>query len=247
MERTARLTRNRTGHTRPERNFAMKDFANSAAASELTMTKKLSNDDAPALTVTITYPEFSEIPETAKKRLNRFYRQAAFEYMHRCEKDLFPEAAQYVNEAAENGMSYRPWNAVMTSSVTFNSGGVLSARRDIAETIPGGRVMRLRFGDTWDLNTGFPLAADAFYPKRAKVKKQLRAFTVDSAEKLLSPGGGRLKQSVKRLIRKNFDIENFHLGGGGLEIFYQDDAIEQAEGGAAFVLPWGESGPFLPA
>ena len=125
--------------------------------NQKTIAKHLPGKDSPALTADITYPELSEIPGKAGKRLSRFYRRAVSQYTLRCEKDLLPEAAEHVNRAVEEGRPYQPWNAVMKITAEYEEDGRhIKIRREIEETAPRGGVTRLVFYDVWDANSGLP-------------------------------------------------------------------------------------------
>ena len=127
----------------------------------------------PVLTARIALPE-PVGPETRlKRRIRRYYRTQCRAYLRYCGRQLFPMAAAAYRAALASSAPLPCFHAELTYHVTCHEGGFWSLYTQSQEPDDGGRTLLRRWGDTWDLRTGYPAALPSFFPPHSGWKKQL--------------------------------------------------------------------------
>lgn len=177
----------------------------------------------PAAEIHISRPEFTGGPSAARlHRLNRFYEHDAEKLTRYVKKRLFPAAVSALEESVSLSRPFYPWSISMDYKITLNNGALLSLYRDI--TVQTDRKYRARLGETWDIMTGWPVFLSDFFPRRQSCKKQLIRYILNSLPR--EPGElSFYKAGYKKLIRQNFNKENFYLKGDTLVIYYQPGVL----------------------
>ena len=131
------------------------------------------------------------------------------------------------------------FRAELTYHVTCHEGGFWSLYTQSQEPDDGGRTLLRRWGDTWDLRTGYPAALPSFFPPHSGWKKQLLHLAAGEIRQQEAAGHARYLPGWQRKLRRNFNARNFYLTPEGLVFFYPMYAIAPAmEGIPAFTVPW---------
>jgi hypothetical protein len=134
------------------------------------------------LTYTIQYPQFeSAIFRRAIPGINRFCANKATDFRRRYERELFRQAAESYEYAAEQGYPFHPYEAMLVYVVTYNQTCALSVYFDQYEYTGGAHGMTIRSSRSWDLQTGRPYALRNFF-RRVQLQKA-RAELDQSADR----------------------------------------------------------------
>lgn len=214
----------------------------SATVTEGKIEREIMHNDVVLIEVSIKYPIISGVPASVQKRINNYYTYVANKLLNHCEKTLYKFALDAYN-AMSAGI---PFSVTMTYEITKNAGGVLSLFSDVYEYMGGAHGNTTRYGDTWSLRNGYPIAISSLFPKKAKYKKMIIAFVIQQAEDNLQHGGDIYYADFRPLIQKKYSEDNFYLTEDGLAIFYQQyDIAPYVAGIIVFVMPYDEeNGPF---
>lgn len=203
-------------------------------------------DDVPVLTATLSLPRPVGEDSRSIRRLDRYYQLHARAYLRYCDRWLFPQAAEAYRLALESSAPLPQDFANLAYRVTCNAGGVLSLYTESRETC-GGRMERRRHGDTWDLLSGYPMPLSACFPRKALWRKALLAWTEEEVQQQERAGVAKYHEGWRRLMRRNFNPENFYLTETALYWFWQMYTIApSAEGIPVFSMPYGENDCFFP-
>lgn len=80
---------------------------------------------------------------------------------------LLPQAAEEYRAALEASTPLPQFQATLNYRVTYNEGGLWSLYTQSREVTLPGRTLMQRWGDTWDLRTGYPVSMGEFFPRAA--------------------------------------------------------------------------------
>lgn len=203
-------------------------------------------DSLSVLTADLSLPRPVDRKSRAGKRLERFYQLQCRAYLRYCERFIFPYAAQLCRQALETAQALPVCTASLRYRVTRNEGGIVSLytqSREVCGTPP----YLQRHGDTWNLETGYPIPISACFPRRAPVKKLLCAAAAEQIARQEAAGISRYHENWRKDLRRSFNPQNYYLTGEGLTFFWQMHAIAPAsEGVPTFFLSFGEQGCQLP-
>lgn len=203
-------------------------------------------DDIPVLTASLALPRPVPVSGGVARRIDRYYQLYCRSYFRYCEHWLFPKAAEDYRAALQGSAPLPQYSAALSYRVTYNENGLWSLYTDSRECC-GGHAELLRRGDTWDLNSGYPLPLSAFFPRHAAWKKKLCACAEAEITRQTAAGLACYHEGWRRELKHSFNSENFYLTPQGLAFFYQMYAIAPAvEGVPVFCLPFGENGCRLP-
>ena len=151
----------------------MKSAADSLETETFTAEREWVVDGIPVLTARIALPE-PVGPETRlKRRIRRYYRTQCRAYLRYCGRQLFPMAAAAYRAALASSAPLPCFHAELTYHVTCQEGGFWSLYTQSQEPDSGGRTLLRRWGDTWDLRTGYPAALPSFFPLHSGWKRKL--------------------------------------------------------------------------
>ena len=217
----------------------MKSAADSLETETFTAEREWVVEGIPVLTARIALPE-PVGPETRlKRRIRRYYRTQCRAYLRYCGRQLFPMAATAYHAALASSAPLPCFRAELTYHVTCHEGGFWSLYTQSQEPDDGGRTLLRRWGDTWDLRTGYPAALPSFFPPHSGWKKQLLHLAAGEIRQQEAAGYARYLPGWQRKLRRNFNARNFYLTPEGLVFFYPMYAIAPAmEGIPAFTVPW---------
>lgn len=202
-------------------------------------------EGVPVLRASIRLPKPSEGQRNRVcRRIRRYYNTQGRAYLRRCETWLLPAAQTAYRTALETSAPLPCFQAELDYHITRNQDGLWSLYTQAREHIGTGPVQLLRWGDTWDLSTGYPIPLSRFFPKGTPWKKQILSVAAASIEKQESAGVARYRDSWRKDLRRRFNARNFYLTKEGLSIFYRMYTIgPAAEGIPVFSLPYAQDGP----
>lgn len=193
----------------------------------------------PVLTARITLPQPTETVTRLTRRIRRYYRTQARAYLRYCERQLFPMAATAYRTARENSTPLPDLTAELICCVTCNEGGFWSLYTQSREPSEDGRMMVRRWGDTWDLRTGYPVPLSHFFAAHSGWKRRLLALAAKEIQRQEDGGCAQYLPGWRRRLRRYFNTMNFYLTPEGLAFFYPMYAIAPAvEGIPVFLCPW---------
>lgn len=182
--------------------------------------------------------ELPEIPKEGRSRkVSAYYRRMGNEWTLRWEGELFQRAVSALVAARERSKPFEPWNAELSSTVTYYNESLWSLHVSVTETTHTERPYRYLQGDTWNLRTGAPLTLASFFEDcpgwRREMFEEIKRQTqerIRSKESLLDPDAG------ERLERE-FDPSRFYLTEEGLMVFYPMETLgSSGEGFPSFLL-----------
>ena len=217
----------------------MKSAADSLETEAFTAEREWVVEGIPVLTARIALPE-PVGPETRlKRRIRRYYRTQCRAYLRYCGRQLFPMAAAAYHAALASSAPLPCFRAELTYHVTCHEGGFWSLYTQSQEPDDGGRTLLRRWGDTWDLRTGYPAPISAFFPPRSGWRKTLLTLAAEEIRRQEAAGHAQYFPNWRRMLRRHFNPRSFYLTDSGLALFYPMYAIAPAmEGIPVFTLPW---------
>ena len=181
------------------------------------------------------------------RRIERFYQLQSRSYLRYCENWLAPRAAAACRQALADSAPLPQYTARLTHQITCNGHGILSLYTDSHE-FTGGRPLILRRGDTWDLKTGYPLPAAAFFQKHTPLRRLLLRTAADEIRRQEEAGLSRYAENWPQAMKRTWNRSNFYITPESFCFFWQMYAIAPAaEGIPTFFLPFSHdlcSSPF---
>lgn len=193
----------------------------------------------PVLTLSLCRPAFPEEGKSA--RLERCLAKLVQVLEARWENELYPRACAALAAAREQSRPFDPWSAELNYKITLWRPPLLSLRLDVAERTGAGRPVLVRWGETWNLETGWPCPLHGFFPEKRRWKTQLIHRLQAEAGARLASGESLLDPDCGPVIARAFDPERFYLTEEGITVFYPLDLLgPYAEGIPAFSLPYPE-------
>ena len=204
-------------------------------------------EDIPVLTARITLPEPAEATSRAARRIRRYYHLQQRSYLRYCQGFLLPRAEAEYRAALAVSAPLPQFQAEVTFTVTYREGSLLSLYTQAQETTLPGQRQLARWGDTWDLATGYPIALPDFFPPRSNWKKALLHHAEAEIQRQEELGIARYNHPIRRNLRRHFNSRNYYLTPEGLVFFYPMHSIAPAaEAIPTFTVPFGDSGFRIP-
>ena len=196
-------------------------------------------DGIPVLTARVALPEPVGPESQSTRHIRRYYRAQCRAYLRYCGRQLFPQAEAAYRAALETSAPLPYFHAELDFRVTYNENGFWSLYTQSREPDPDGRTLLRRWGDTWDLRTGYPAPISAFFPSRSSWKKTLLTLAAEDIQRQETAGHAQYFPNWRRMLRRHFNPRSFYLTDSGLALFYPMYAIAPAmEGIPVFTLPW---------
>ena len=205
-------------------------------------------EEIPILTAQVSVPEPVSSDTGTARRFKRYYHFQQRSWLRYCKLWLLPQAETEYRTALDASRPLPCFQAQLDYTVTYQDNTLLSLYTQSQEPRPSGRRFLTRWGDTWDLATGYPLPLAAFFPPRSSWKKQLLTFAESEIKRQESLGIAQYHDDLRRRLRKAFNPTNYYLTAEGLVFFFPMLSIAPAaEGIPAFTVPYGQLGLRLPA
>ncbi len=180
------------------------------------------------------------------RRIRRYYRAQARAFLHYCERQLFPQAQAEYRAALAVSAPLPCFHAALSYHVTYQEGPLWSLYTQSCETLsPSAAPYLTRWGDTWDLSSGYPVPLSAFFP-HGHWRRQLLALAEEDIRRRQRTGMAYDPQWQKRL-RRSFNPRNYYLTEDALAFFLPMYAIAPPSAGIpVFTVPYGSYGLALP-
>lgn len=193
----------------------------------------------PVLTAKLTLPR-PVGPETRlTRRIRRYYRTQAAAYLRYCDRTLAPMAVTAYRAALDRSAPLPRLTAELTYRVTYHENGFWSLYTQSREPSEDGRTLVRRWGDTWDLRTGYPVPLTRFFAAHSGWKRRLTAFAAGEIQRQEAAGIARYLPGWRRRLRRCFSAMRYYLTPEGIAFFYSMYAIAPpVEGLPTFVYPW---------
>ena len=199
----------------------------------------------PALCAEISLPLPTVPNSRILRRIQRFYQLQSRSYLRYCEHWLAPKAAADCRRALLESSPLPEYTARLTFQITCNESGILSLYTESRE-FTGGRPLVLRHGDTWDLYTGFPMPAAAFFTPHTSLRKLLLTTAADEIRRQEEAGISRYAEDWPQAMKRSFNRNNFYITPDAFCFFWQMHTIApSAEGIPTFSLPFDGSASLL--
>lgn len=192
----------------------------------------------PVLTAAVSLPQPADTASRTTRRIRRYYRSQARAYLRFCERSLFPIAASACRAALDASRPLPVFRAELTYRVTYHEGGLWSLYTQSREPDTDGGTLLRRWGDTWDLRTGYPVPLSRFFPPRSGWKRQLLTQAAAEIRRQEAAGRAQYAEQWPKRLRRCFDPMNYYLTPEGLALFYPMYTIAPAgEAIPVFIFP----------
>lgn len=169
--------------------------------------------------------------------INRCYRHAAEIWRRRWERELYCMACLDLADRRARGKPFRPWQARLTTQITYQGNGVLSLFQDGTEQAGYDRPLTVRRGDTWDLQTGAPQSLARFCSGQRHWKRKILEQVCQQMQMRLAQGESLLDTDCIRKRKKYFREDCYYLTSEGANVFFPMYAIAPgAEGIPTFCV-----------
>ena len=224
----------------------MRETRSELHAQLLTARREWDKDGIPVLTASVELPA-PEPTDRIALRIRRYYQLQSRAFLRYCEHQLLPDAKAACQAALAVSAPLPCFHAELTFQVTYNGDRLWSLYTQSRETTLPGRLLVRRWGDTWDLKSGYPLSlGDCFLPRRPW-KRQLLSLAAEEIEARQRSGTAQYHEDWRRRLRRAFNPRNFYLTPEGLSFFFPMYAIAPAiERVPVFLLPCGTEGLWIP-
>ena len=180
-------------------------------------------------------------------RIRWFYRTQSRAFLRYCQRELLPWAEAEGRLSLEYSTPVHCFQAELSCQETYRRGRLWSLYTQVREDAAPGPASLRRWGDIWDLRTGLPVPASAFFRPREHWKRQ--AADAASAEILRQEeqGVSRFYPDWRRRLRRHFHARNCYLTPEGFAFFWPMYALAPApEGVPVFLLPYSGEPPLEP-
>ncbi len=172
------------------------------------------------------------------RRIRSYYILQKKCFLKYCERDLLPWAKAEARAALENSSPTPYFQAELYARETYRGGRFWSLYIEQRElNMPGGTFAR-RWGDTWDMATGFAVPLSTLFPPRSRWRACIMETARNEIIRQESRGEARYHPGWEKLLKKYWNPRNFYITRNGITVFWPMYAIAPAiEGVPAFVLP----------
>ena len=177
--------------------------------------------------------------ERRRRRIASFYRLQERAFFKYCQRELRPWAETEFRTAARDSTPLKCYQATLNFEETYRAGRLWSLYTELRENAAPGPTFRRRWGDTWDIVTGYPVALSDFFPPRFRWKQTLLRIAAEEIERQERRGLSCYHPDWRRRVRRFFNPANYCLTPDGIAFFYPMYALAPAaEGIPRFLYPW---------
>lgn len=203
-------------------------------------------EGVPVLEGRVSLPE----PVGVNKRCQRivsFYRLQERAFLKYCQRELRPWAELQYRAALQNSAPLPCFRASLDFQETYRAGRLWSLYTELKDNAAPGASFRRRWGDTWDIATGYPVALADFFPPRTRWKQALLCAAAEEIERQEKRGLAQYHPDWRRRLRRCFNPANYYLTADGITFFFPMYTLAPAaEGIPCFLYAW-EGDPPLSA
>lgn len=196
-------------------------------------------DGIPILTASLSLPKPVPCTDRTERRIQRYYQSQGRAFLRACELNLLPQAKAAYRAALADSRPLPCLSAALTYTVTYNADGLWSLYTQSRETgLPGHPTLLRRWGDTWNLHTGYPIPLQAAFPKQRGWKRALLAQIAQQIRQQETCGLAQYHPNWPSALRRCFNPRNFFLTETGISVFFPMFALAPAaEGIPTFSIP----------
>lgn len=183
------------------------------------------------------------VPQSPQAQIgiNSRIRTQTSDFAHYVSTTLYRQAIQEYKDFQTNQFPFRPYDAVLQYTVTWNRDNLLSTYRDQYEFTGGAHGNTLRASDTMSLKTGARLSLASFFPRGTDYRLLILRKIIKQAEKNYQSDPDIYFENYRDLIVQYFNPESFYLTPEGLAIYYQQYEIAPYSTGiVVFPIPYAE-------
>lgn len=193
------------------------------------------------LSYTIEYPcVTSAVFKTAATTINRYYRAKAELYRQRYRHSLFHQAVlDYEMTKANPDIPFRPYEAYLGCTVTYNDNCTLSLYFDAYQFTGGAHGNTRRTADTWDLGSSRRVTMARFFAPGATYKAYAISAVQSQISEQTASGSAMYFDDDETNTARYFNVNNYYLVPEGLIVYYQQYQIAPYVSGIPeFLLPF---------
>ncbi len=197
-------------------------------------------DRVRVLTCAAEYPEFvSRDYPWVLNRINQLYKRKAAAFLNRCSTEIYANAAEDYLYAAQSGDLFMPYEAQMLYRITYNESCTVSLTFDDYQYTGGAHGSTYRTSDTWNLSKGTRMTLSDFFPEGTDYEAYIYKKIDAQVAEMIAAGDDIFFGEPEKLVRDNFDAEQFYLTREGIVIYYQLYSIAPyASGIVEFMIPF---------
>ena len=201
-------------------------------------------EELPVLSAAIRLPRpLPEAKDRASRRVRYYYLSQSRAFLRYCETWLLPRAQAAARSSLASSVPVFHVLAELDYQVTWNQNGLWSLYTQSREILGTGTPFLRRWGDTWDLTSGFPLPLSACCPRTYPWRKQLLAELTRTVRSQEAAGASRFYENWHRALRQHLNPRNFYLTEQGLALFYPMQTIAPSLAGLpVFRIPYDPEG-----
>ena len=185
-------------------------------------------NEEPVLHCALSLPLFSGVSGRGARRISRYYTRLNRWLRSQWEHQAFPAACAALQSARAASLPFQPFEETVSFQCTRNGEGLFSLYWDSRWSAGGPRALS-RWGDTWSLDTGAPLAMSDLFPKHTNLSQLLIPLAEEQAGAALRSGTACFYSNYNQLLREHFDPKHFYIQADHLIFFYPPDTIAPPE------------------
>lgn len=184
----------------------------------------------------IEYPEFrSVVYKKATTKMNRYYRDKAYEYERYYKSVLFHMAVEQYKYDIENGYPVREFDAIAEYNITYNEFCIVSLYTDEYEYTGGAHGNTIRTSQTWDLKKQRTVPLSELF----RIQFGYRAYIFKIIAQEIQKDPDIYFPDWEKLIVQTFNEDSFYATAEGIVIYYQQyDIAPYSSGIREFLIPY---------
>lgn len=203
-----------------------------------TLEREWTTEDIPVLSASVTVPLAGSAHDKTSRRISRYYQTLCRSFLKYCEQDLLPRAKTEWQYALSVSAPFKPFQAILNYRITYHDSHFLSLYTQSVESC-GQQSLKLRYGDTWDLASGYPVPLPAFFKHHSPWKRRILEQIADEIQKQESAGIMQYHAHQRQELRRFLNPQNFYLCDDGISVFFPMYSIAPAAAGIpAFLIPY---------
>lgn len=174
------------------------------------------------------------------RRIRRYYQTQARAFLRYCEGWLFPQAQAEYRSALAVSAPLPYFHAALSYCVTYQEDGIWSLYTQMCEQTAASSLLT-RWGDTWDLGTGYPVMLSAFLG-RGSWRRRLLSAAAGELERQERSGIMRYDPQWRKKLRRSFNPRRYYLTPEGLVLFFPIGALSPLPVIPAVCIPYRQLG-----
>ncbi len=194
------------------------------------------------LKFSLQYPSFlSARFSSAADALNNSHKNRADICRRQIRQSLYLRAVRALKTSNTGDIPFRPYEAAISCSVTYNKNCTVSLYFDTYRYMGGAHGSTLRNSETWDLNSGRRIGMSRFFPASAPYKTLVIGKVTEQMISDIEKGIGAYFDDYEANAARYLNTSNFFLVPEGLMVYYQQYQLAPYSGGIpGFLLPFSD-------